>query len=205
MDSCHLAMEDTMRAFLTSIIAVCFFAAVAPGSKPGLNDYENPLALGLHKEEPHATFTAYPGLPSPLKVNAESSWRVSLNGPWKFHWSPNPIDRPMDFWKPEYDVSGWKEIPVPSDWQFQGYDIPIYVNMTYEFARNPNPPFVPRDHNPVGSYRRSFRVPEGWKGMTVLLQFGAVKSFFYAWVNGHALGLPLGAPGQLGLSRHQHR
>ena len=177
-----------MKVALSAVMVLCLFAAAAPGTGPQLNDYENQLALGLNKEQPHATFTAYPRLPSPPETGAESPWRLSLNGPWKFQWSAKPSDRPAEFWKPGYNVSDWKEIPVPADWQFQGYDIPIYVNIPYEFARNPNPPFVPRDHNPVGSYRRTFRVPEGWKGMTVLLQFGAVKSFFYAWVNGHALG-----------------
>jgi beta-galactosidase len=177
-----------MKVALSAAMALCLFIAAAPGSGPRLNDYENPLALGPNKEEPHATFIAYPRPPALMVSGAESPWRLILNGPWKFHWSVKPADRPADFWKPEYDVSGWSEIPVPSDWQFQGYDIPIYVNSGYEFARNPNPPFIPGGHNPVGSYRRSFRVPAAWKGMTVLLQFGAVKSFFYAWVNGHALG-----------------
>ena len=71
---------------------------------------------------------------------------------------------------------------------FQGYDIPIYVNISYEFARNPKPPFVPHDRNPVGSYRRTFTVPADWAGMDVYLHFGAVKSFFYVWVNGEKLG-----------------
>ena len=177
-----------MRSILTAVAALCLFAAAAEAPAPQPHDYENPRALGLNKEEPHATFTPFPAPQAPLTAAPESPWRLSLNGPWKFHWSPKPADRPVDFWKPGYDVSAWKEIPVPSDWQFQGYDVPIYVNMTYEFARNPRPPFVPRDANPVGSYRRTFRVPEGWNGMDVILQFGAVKSFFYAWVNGHLLG-----------------
>jgi beta-galactosidase len=170
------------------VVAFCLLGAAAGPDSRELNDYENPRALGLNKEEPHATFTPFPGFPSLPKVDLESPWLMFLNGPWKFRWSPKPGEKPADFWKPEYDVSGWKEIPVPSDWQFQGYDIPIYVNMAYEYARNPNPPFVPREHNPVGSYRRTFQVPESWRGLDVLLHFGAVKSFFYAWVNGHRLG-----------------
>ncbi len=171
-----------------AVAAFCLLAAAAGPVSRDLNDYENHKALGLNKEEPHATFTAYPALASPAAADAPSPWRISLNGPWKFAWSPKPSARPADFWKPEYDASGWKDIPVPSDWQFQGYDIPIYVNSDYEFARNPNPPFVPWQHNPVGSYRRTFETPASWKGMDVFLHFGAVKSFFYAWVNGHKLG-----------------
>jgi beta-galactosidase len=114
---------------------------------------------------------------------------MSLNGPWKFRWSARPADRPLEFWRLAADVSGWAETPVPSDWMFQGYDYPIYVNSSYEFARNPKPPFVSHDHNSVGSYRRSFTVPADWAGMDVYLHFGAVKSFFYVWINGEKVGL----------------
>ncbi len=117
---------------------------------------------------PRADFVPFPDVAAALRLGPkESPWYLSLNGPWKFHWSPRPADRPLDFWKPSVDVSGWKDMPVPSDWMFQGYDIPIYVNMSYEFAPNPKPPFVPHDHNPVGSYRRTFMVPTDWKGMDV--------------------------------------
>jgi len=178
-----------MKRFLPAVVAaVCLLGGAAWAASQQLNDYENPKAPSLNKEAPHATFTPFPEAPSLSLVGARSPWLMSLNGPWKFRWSTKPAEKPSGFWKPEYDVSGWKDIPVPSDWQFQGYDIPIYVNMTYEFARNPQPPFVPRDHNPVGSYRRTFRVPASWRGMDVFLHFGAVKSFFYAWVNGHELG-----------------
>jgi beta-galactosidase len=182
-------MEMNMKKCMAAVVAALgLFVAAAGTDSRGLNDYENPKALGLNKEEPHATFTPFPKFTSLANIEGESPWRVSLNGQWKFRWSPRPAERPADFWNPEYDVSGWKDIPVPSDWQFQGYDVPIYVNVSYEFTRNPNPPFVPREHNPVGSYRRTFRVPESWQELEVLLQFGAVKSFFYAWVNGHRLG-----------------
>lgn len=152
-------------------------------------DWENPAVLHRGTEAPRATFVPFPDAAAALRLGPQESPRyLSLNGPWKFHWSPRPADRPLDFWKPSVDVSGWKETPVPSNWMFQGYDIPIYVNSSYEFAVNPRPPFVPHDHNPVGSYRRTFAVPAGWEGMDVYLHFGAVKSFFYVWVNGEKVG-----------------
>ncbi len=179
-----------MKALMSTVLILCLCAAAwaqAPSSR--LADYENPRVLGAGKEAPHAWFTPFPdGAFAARKAGKDSPWVMSLNGPWKFSWSPRPAVRPMDFWKPETNVSSWKDIPVPSNWQFEGYDIPIYVNIGYEFARNPEPPFVPLEANPVGSYRRTFRIPESWKGLEVFLRFGAVKSFFYVWVNGQALG-----------------
>ena len=120
-----------------------------------------------------------------------------------------PADRPVDFFKTDYDVSAWNDIPVPANWELQGYGIPIYVNHQYEFAdfkapvsdemkfhegRYPaNPGKVPSDYNPVGSYRRTFTVPESWDGRQVFVQFGAVKSAFYLWVNGEKVGYSQGS------------
>ena len=84
-----------------------------------------------------------------------------LNGQWKFNWVPHPAQRPADFWKPDFDVSAWKEIPVPSNWQIQGYGTPYYRNNGYTFQKDwprvlSEPPrnytaYTERD--PVGSYR----------------------------------------------------
>ena len=177
---------------IPATIAVCLSLltiSFAPSqTKP--EDWENPRVLHVNTEAPRATFVPFPDAAAALRLGPNESTRyISLNGPWKFHWSARPADRPLDFWRPSADVSDWKEIFVPSDWMFQGYDIPIYVNSSYEFAPNPKPPFVPHDHNPVGSYRRTFTVPADWSGMDVTLHFGAVKSFFYVWVNGEKVGL----------------
>ncbi len=120
---------------------------------------------------------------------AASPFVQSLNGAWKFHWVPKPADRPRDFYRADYDVSAWKEIPVPSNWEREGYGVAIYTNIKYPWApKNPNPPFIPEDNNPVGSYRRTFTVPEAWQGREVLLRFDAVSSAMYVWVNGVAVG-----------------
>jgi len=178
-----------MKRTAVLIACLCLLAISTAPSQTGPEDWENPAVAHVGTEAPRATFVPYPDAASALRLGPKESPRyLSLNGTWRFHWSPRPADRPLDFWKPEADVSGWKETPVPSNWMFQGYDIPIYVNSSYEFAPNPKPPFVPHDHNPVGSYRRTFVVPEAWAGMDVHLHFGAVKSFFYVWVNGEKVG-----------------
>ncbi|HSA95259.1 MAG TPA: glycoside hydrolase family 2 TIM barrel-domain containing protein, partial [Acidobacteriota bacterium] len=179
-----------MRISATTALGFILLAAAFALSQTGPEDWENPRLVSSGTEPARATFVPFPDAASALKLAPKESPRyLSLNGPWKFRWSTRPADRPLDFWKPAADVSGWAETPVPSDWMFQGYDYPIYVNSSYEFARNPKPPFVPHDPNPVGSYRRSFTVPADWTGMEVYLHFGAVKSFFYLWVNGEKVGL----------------
>jgi len=152
------------------------------------NDWENPAITSINKEAPTAVRFTYPdeaaaraGLP------AATPFSVSLNGQWKFHWSPKPADRPADFFQAGFDDGGWKTIPVPSSTEFQGHGVPIYTNIPYPFT--PNPPFVPKDDNPVGSFRTRFTLSEAWKGRQVLLRFDGVSSFFYVWVNGQKVGM----------------
>jgi beta-galactosidase len=129
-------------------------------------------------------------------IRAKSSWARSLNGSWKFNWVPRPEQRPADFYKPDYDVRSWKEIPVPSNWEIQGYGTPFYRNNGYTFQKDwprvmTEPPrnytaYVERD--PVGSYRRDFEVPKGWSGRRIFLTFAGVDSAFFVWINGQNVG-----------------
>jgi beta-galactosidase len=123
------------------------------------------------------------GLPS------QSPWHQSLNGAWKFQGTMRPADRPLDFYRTEFNDAAWRTIPVPSNWQMHGFDIPIYSNIIYPWPQDPKAaPNVPKDFNPVGSYRKSFSVPLAWKGRKVYLHFAGVDSAFYAWVNGVKIG-----------------
>ena len=118
---------------------------------------------------------------------------LSLNGQWKFNWVENPASRPIDFYKINYSDSQWDELAVPANWELNGYGYPIYVNIPYEWTYEPDPPHVPHDYNPVGSYRHKFSVPENWsKSSGDLLHFGGVKSAFFLWVNGEYVGIQQG-------------
>jgi beta-galactosidase len=118
------------------------------------NDWENSEIFSINKEQAHSTAIPFANLKQAKKaVWRDSPFYKSLNGNWKFNWVPKPVDRPLNFYRPEYDVSDWKEIPVPGNWQMYGYGIPIYVNVKYPFVEV-NPPFIPTDNNPVGSYKR---------------------------------------------------
>ena len=114
---------------------------------------------------------------------------MSLNGVWKFHYAPTPEERPMDFYESGYDASTWDDILVPANWEVEGHGTPIYVNHPYAFSFHQRlaPEYSRRD-NPVGSYLRMFELPSAWDGEQVMVHFGAVKSAFYLWVNGEAIG-----------------
>ncbi len=195
----------TLLILLILIVDASFLTA-----QNQLPDWENPKMISQNKEATHATFIPFMTVDEALtQKRNQSVYYKSLNGTWKFNWVRKPADRPMDFYKTGFDVSGWDDIPVPSNWELQGYGVPIYVNHQYEFAdyKHPvseeikfidkiypaNPGQVPTDYNPVGSYRRTFTVPQNWDGRQVFIQFGAVKSAFYIWVNGKKVGYSQGS------------
>ena len=150
-------------------------------------EWQDPQIVGVNKVAPHCSLMPYPDAQTALKATRGASpYHQSLNGNWKFNWVAKPSDRPVDFYKPDFDVSSWKEIPVPSNWQMQGYDIPIYTNVPYPFP--PNPPHIPADRNPVGSYRTEFTVPDSWKDRQIFVVFDGVESAFYLWINGQKVG-----------------
>ena len=114
-------------------------------------------------------------------------WSRCLNGDWKFHWVDSPEKAPADFYKADYDVSSWGTIKVPANWELNGYGTPVYVNVDNEFRPN-EPPFAPTVDNPVGCYVTEFDIPETWKDRLTFINFGAVKSAYYLWVNGQFVG-----------------
>jgi len=184
-----------MRALFPGIV-VAISTVVSFAQQP---DWENQAVFRINKEAPRATSMPFPSKELAAgKGRLESPWCKLLNGNWKFSYTGNPATRPAGFEAPAFDDNGWKEIPVPSNWQLQGYGIPLYTNITYPFAKNP--PFVmgeppqhftsfPQDkRNPVGSYRQKFTVPEDWKGRHTFIVFGGVDSAFYLWINGKKVG-----------------
>ncbi|MEZ5072256.1 MAG: glycoside hydrolase family 2 TIM barrel-domain containing protein [Bacteroidales bacterium] len=159
-----------------------------------LPEWQNPDVVQVNREAPHATRFSYARTDLALAGDMhKSSNFFTLNGMWKFHWSPNPASRPVSFYETGFRDEGWDEISVPSNWEMKGYGIPIYTNVPYEWTTDPRPPEVPVEHNPVGSYRRTFHLPENWSGKQVFLTFGAVKSAFYLWINGEKVGYSQGS------------
>ena len=166
-------------------------------------EWQNQALLHINTVTPHSTMVVYADDAEALKMDQSKSDRVQLlNGDWKFYWVANPSDRPIDFYKNDYDDSQWKTISVPSNWQVQGYGIPLYTNARYPYSKD-NPPEIMRSvsdrytksklPNPVGSYRHNFQIPEDWDGKQVFLKFEGVQSAFYLWVNGEKVGYSQGS------------
>ncbi|MBD3872871.1 MAG: DUF4981 domain-containing protein [Acidobacteria bacterium] len=188
-------MISFSRACAVFVVIVVALAPVCIGGETSdlHGDWENPQMIGRNKEAPRATALPFPDPATALAADAAGSpWYRSLNGDWSFHWSPNPAQRPIEFYRPDFDIKSWGTIPVPANWQLHGHGYPIYTNVRYSWE-DPEPPRVPHGFNPVGSYRRSFTVPEGWDGRNTYLHFAGVSSAFYLWVNGREVGYSQGS------------
>jgi beta-galactosidase len=148
--------------------------------------YEDPLVSSINRDQSRVTAYSFATVADALNGDRTKSGRyISLNGDWDFSFALKPADAPKDFYKSK--VSGWKKIIVPSSWEMQGYDKPIYKSAVYPF-RPVNPPHVPQDYNGVGCYQKTFTVPANWKNMNVTLHFGGVSSAYKLWINGKFAG-----------------
>lgn len=155
---------------------------------PDRPDWDNPAVLARHKEPPRATSIPYADRQRALDGDpAQSQYRLSLDGEWYFRLAANPASVPADFQQPGCDTSDWDTIPVPSNWQLHGYDIPMYTNVQYPFPINVNFT-VPHEQNPTGCYRRSFILPPEWLNKQVYVHFEGVDSAFHLWLNGQPVG-----------------
>lgn len=175
-------------------------------------EWQSPDSVAVNKLQPHAWFFSFRNIDEARKVLPEnSSYWKSLNGMWKFHWAPNPDERPKDFFRTDYDVSKWDDIKVPMNWNMAGlqrdgknkYGDPLYSNQRVIFQHSwqpmndwkggvmrtpPKDWMTYRNRNEVGSYRRTFSVPADWKGQEIYLNFDGVDSFFYLYINGKYVG-----------------
>ena len=172
------------------------------------HDWENPAVLGINKLPYHATLQ----LPSREKECKEI---ISLDGQWFFHWSRNPEERPVNFFREDYDVSSWGKITVPGNWQTQGYGTPIYININYPFVKN-RPSVTsepPRDwtayenRNPVGSYVTFVDVTKDMLTKNLILHFGGVHSAMYLWINGQKVGYSQNSmsPAEFDVTKYLHK
>ncbi|MHA1683015.1 MAG: glycoside hydrolase family 2 TIM barrel-domain containing protein [Promethearchaeota archaeon] len=179
-------------------------------------DWENAEMIGKYKEPAHCTLIPFDSIENALKPqepteherNSTSPFYMTLDGSWKFSWVRKPSERPAQFYKEDYDVSKWNEIPVPSNWQRHGYSIPIYTNVTYPYSINIKKDEIPgidHEYNPVGSYKRDFKCPREWieDGRQIFIHFDGVKSAFYLWINGQDAGYSQGSmtPAEFNITR----
>jgi beta-galactosidase len=183
-------MKITRLLILFLIIFSCSkknrYADVSWESKV-IEDWENPEVFGINKEAPRAYFIPYLSDENVIEDNPEKSpFYTSLNGQWNFNLVTKPADRPYYFFKTDFDDSDWGKLKVPSNWELEGYDVPIYTNVKYPHKKTP--PKIQEHYNPVGSYRTYFNVEDLNKNKEFFLHFGAVSSAMNVWINGEKVG-----------------
>ncbi|WP_242134970.1 glycoside hydrolase family 2 TIM barrel-domain containing protein [Aestuariivivens marinum] len=198
-------MKNSIKLILCSLISTY---AIAQNNPENIDYYiGNETVISENKVDAHASFTSFTSEVD--RQNNSPKYKLSLDGIWKFNWVRSPKDRPSSFMQPQADVSHWDDIKVPSNWEVEGFGIPIYVNHQYEFADYKAPVAsdmefedriypkypgkVPQEYNPVGSYRRDFTISQDWDGNEIFLHIGAMKSGGFVWINGHYVGYSQGS------------
>ena len=181
------------------MIMLVAFTGTIFGQKP---DYwEDPKVNSKNTEEPRTSFTHYHDLSLDTEKDSLTNY-LSLNGIWKFKWVQSPDDRPVYFYRSNYDVSDWDNIEVPSDWQLKGYGYPVYSDYKYPFPKNA--PKIPHEKNPVGSYKKTFTIDPAWTGKNIFIHFAGVNSAYYLWINGKRVGYNEGSktPSEFNITKY---
>ncbi len=182
---------------MTKFYLIAGLAALVSCAQPVIKEQEQNLhndhtVFGVNKLQPHADFFAYETAELVGKDQLESSSRfLSLNSDWKFHWVKSPKDRMQNFHAENLNDNDWKTIPVPSNWEVEGYDHPIYLDERYPF--DTKWPDAPTEYNPVGTYRHTFNVSKEWLNDDVILHFAGAKSAMYLYLNGQYVGYSQGS------------
>ncbi|GAB7553353.1 beta-galactosidase LacZ [Novosphingobium sp. 11B] len=177
-----------MRSVHTSMaaLAACLLASPALADAPAA-EWEQPEIVRQGAEPMHTTFDGFESRAGALSRDVgRSRYHLSLDGDWKFQLSATPETRPADFFRPDFDVSGWGTMKVPGILQAEGHGRPVFVGSGYPFPRNQ--PKIEHSVNEVVSYRRDFTVPPHFAGRRLLLTIGAAGAAYYVWVNGQRVG-----------------
>lgn len=153
-----------------------------------LNWLADPTVFQVNRLDAHSDHVCYA---SQEEAEAgETSLCQSLDGMWRFQWSPNPASRPADFWQEGFDDSGFGTILVPGHMETQGYGQIQYINTLYPWDGRSElrPPQVDLDDNPVGSYVREFDLAPRLRDKRVCVSFQGAEQAIYVWLNGQFVG-----------------
>jgi beta-galactosidase len=154
-------------------------------------EWLDPRVNQINRAAARADFFAYTSPELARKCVKENAGNfLSLNGTWKFNWVKDQTDRPVHFFREDFEDAHWVDFPVPGIWELNGYGDPIYRNAGYAWSHQfaPEPPKIETRENHVGSYRRVVQLPPDWSGHDVFLHVGSATSNLYVWVNGQFVG-----------------
>ena len=189
-------MKKIKLFFLLSVLGFTFLNAQN-------REWEDLSVFSINTEKPHATF--YPFSNEQLVMENDLNNNVlyeTLNGKWDFKLYRNIDSVPKNFYLKKSNIKKWDNIPVPANWQFHSEDFPVYTNIVYPYEINP--PFMPKDYNPIGLYHRKFKISKEWNDKEVFIHFGAVNSAFYIWINGVKVGYSEGSktPAEFNITKY---
>ncbi len=170
-------------------LSACMLLSVATFARQP--EWQDPQLNAISRAPMRASYFAYPSVEAARAGQKETAANfLSLNGMWKFNWVKNENDRPVDFYRVDFEDQYWVDFPVPGLWELNGYGDPVYKNVGYAWYNQfrSNPPLIESENNHVGSYRKTFDLPADWKGQQVYLHVGSATSNLYVWVNGKFVG-----------------
>lgn len=173
---CIFNISNMMKNLL---LCLTFLTMMMPIFAQTFNEWQDVSVFEVNK--------CYPRARTPFESNFANGNYLKINGIWEFNYVANADERPMDFFKLDFQDDSWAEIPVPSNWELQGYGVPVYVNTTNDFD-NSDLPHVPTKGNAVGSYRRWVNIDKLWENQQIIINVGGAKACFYLWVNGQFVG-----------------
>jgi len=194
-------MKKLKYTFLTIILFILYSCNTSPLSPVSIQEnHFNHQIFEENKLPPRATFFGYES----IEINQKEKSRrfLSLNGSWKFNWVKNPKERPTTFQHPTYNDENWGTIPVPANWEVEGYGKPIYLDERYPFTTKW--PDVPEDYNPVGTYRKNIFLDKFFLSEDVILHFAGTKSAMYVYINGNYVGYSQGSktPAEFNITKY---
>jgi len=196
-------MKKKLLFFLLFLASTLTFAQQKPFLSNIYDYLENTKVFELNQEAGHVPLVPYISVDEALKNNRSGAGSfMSLDGTWKFHFADTPDGTPENFFTENYNDARWDTIHVPSNWEMQGFGDPIFRNVSTPF--HPDPPFIPKEYNPTGSYRKTFNIPSTWKGKEVFLRMEKTASASFVWINGIEVGYNEGAqePAEYNITRY---
>ena len=166
----------------------CLASLVANAQK--LPVWQDPNVNQQNRLARHAHFFAFESIEKAKGDKSQSSRFLSMEGMWRFNFVKNHQDAPKNFYSLKFDDSKWVDFPVPGLFELNGYGDKIYKNIGYAWCTtfDNNPPYIGETNNYTGSYRRTFDLPQDWKGQEVFFHVGSATSNLSVWVNGKYVG-----------------
>lgn len=177
-----------MKKIASLALSLTFSFAAIFAQENQIPDWENPRVFAVNTEPTRATSIPYSSVETAVADRYESSpYYRSLNGIWDFKWYPRVGDVPKGFYADDFDASNWDKMPVPGNWEFNGFGTPVYINMNFGIVPK-TPPFINREDSPTGLYRHTFDIPESWDGRRIFIHFENGTNSMYLWINGEKVG-----------------